>query len=203
METKLIIVRHGYTDWNQEHKFQGQRDIPLNKKGKRQARQTAAELGEEKIDSIYCSDLKRARKTARLINKEHELEINLCKKLRELNFGDWEGCTYREIKQNWPDLHEQWQENPVKYPPPAGEKLADFKERIEAVFSRLVAGNKGETVLVVTHGGVIRVYLTVVLDLFPDGFWQFNIDQAAINIIKFFAERVIINGLNCKCHLKE
>ena len=99
---KLLLVRHGQTDWNINRRFQGQSDVPLNEVGRQQATALANRLSREHIDVLFASDLQRAHETARIIAAQHACEIRLDARLREINFGAWEGLTYDEIKHNDP-----------------------------------------------------------------------------------------------------
>ncbi|TDO92184.1 alpha-ribazole phosphatase/probable phosphoglycerate mutase [Halanaerobium saccharolyticum] len=196
MLTRLYLLRHGETDWNQKSIFQGQTDVDLNKKGRDQARKTAELFQEIEIDQIYSSDLKRAKNTARLIVHDKNLEIRENKQLREVSFGDWEGLSFAEIKKQYPDQVVSWQQDPIHNSPPAGEKLLNFKLRIEDFFKKIISRHQGDKILVVTHGGVIKVYLTAILSIKPKNFWQFQIDNCSLTELKFYDQEIILSKLN-------
>lgn len=196
MLTRLYLVRHGETDWNQKSIFQGQTDVDLNKKGRDQACKTAELFQEIEIDQIYSSDLKRAKNTARLIVRDKNLEVRENKQLREVSFGDWEGLSFAEIKKQYPDQVVSWQQDPIHNSPPAGEKLLNFKLRIEDFFEKIISRHQGDKILVVTHGGVIKVYLTAVLSIKPKNFWQFQIDNCSLTELKFYDQEIILSKLN-------
>ncbi|MFW6278643.1 MAG: alpha-ribazole phosphatase [Bacillota bacterium] len=202
METELIIIRHGETDWNKQHKYQGQQDIDLNQQGYQQARQTGSYLASRKIDALYSSDLKRAYHTAQKINQYQELEIQCQKKLREMDFGTWEGLTYQEIKEKNPQLLAEWNRDPAKINPPRGENLQIVQQRAKKCFQEIIADNEGKKVLIVSHGGVIKVFLATILNMDLKNYWQFNVDQTGINIIKFYEGKAIIKQLNNRSHLE-
>ncbi len=107
---QLILTRHGETDWNIAHRFQGQSDVPLNARGRQQAEQLAAHLIAEKFDAIYASDLSRAWDTAKAIAAQHTCPLIAEPRFREGGFGEWEGCTFSELEERDPSLVKAWVE---------------------------------------------------------------------------------------------
>lgn len=153
--TRIIAIRHGETAWNVASRLQGQLDVPLNERGQAQARLTAQSLLEDRPDVIYSSDLSRARDTARAIAKTLGMPLNEHASLRERHFGHWQGQTYAEIEQQWPDLSELWRRRLPEFGPEGGETLQAFSDRCVAAFAALTAPHEGQTVVIVTHGGVL------------------------------------------------
>jgi broad specificity phosphatase PhoE len=152
--TTLLLVRHGETDWNRDGRWQGHSDTHLNELGREQARRVAAEL--DGIDVMYSSDLARARETAEIIAEELELDVRADDRLRERSFGAWEGLTAPEIEERFPDELSRWRSG--EGPGAADAEPFDrFAERVREALDDVVARHPGETVLVVTHGGTIRV----------------------------------------------
>lgn len=185
---ELVLVRHGQTQWNVEHRYLGHTDLPLLPEAvgqlsqlKQQLRQLTDKQAEQSGSfwRVFCSDLLRCRETLAHIAPLLEKETIYDQRLREMNFGVFEGCTYEQLKDN--DLYRRWIDDPSQVTPPEGESWAEFNERLhsflldlglaaEATFSRSVGKeNTGEEitnrVLVVTHGGVIRHILA---QLVPD-----------------------------------
>ena len=107
----IYLIRHGQTDWNLDRKLQGQTDIPLNDNGRGQAEEVAKEIADLKIDRIISSDLLRAKETAEIINKKIGAVISFDKRLREVNYGDYEGKLIETIKDEEWDVFNQ---NPEK-----------------------------------------------------------------------------------------
>jgi alpha-ribazole phosphatase len=186
MLTKLYLMRHGETDWNKNSIFQGQTDIDLNKKGIEEAKKTAQVFDDLKLDFIYSSDLIRTKKTALFIARPKKMKINESKKIREISFGDWEGLNYKEIEEKFPDNLAKWRDDPLNNNPIGGEKLLNFKARIKNFFQEILTKNQGKKILVVTHGGVIKMYLTIVLAMKSKDFWKFQIDNCSITELKFY-----------------
>jgi broad specificity phosphatase PhoE len=152
--TTLLLVRHGETDWNRDARWQGHSDTPLNDAGREQARRLAAELGD--VDVVYSSDLARARETAEILAAPLGLEVRLDPRLRERGFGAWEGKTAVEIEAEFADEHARWMAGEA---PGAAdsEPFADFGARVEEFVEDVLAEHPRDTVLVVGHGGTIRV----------------------------------------------
>ena len=153
--TTLLLVRHGETDWNRDGRWQGHSDTQLNDTGREQARRVAGELGD--ADVIYSSDLARARETADIIAAElGGLEINVDRRLRERSFGGWEGRTAPEIEADFAEQHARWRAGNGAGADDA-EPFDAFGNRVRHFLEDLLAKHPGETVLVVAHGGSIRV----------------------------------------------
>lgn len=154
---KLIIVRHGYSVANQERKFSGQMDTPLTEIGVKQAIETADfVLKNYKIDKIYSSDLSRAVKTAELVSKATGIDIILDKNLRELDVGSWQNKAIADVKNEFPTSFELYKTNVGRGHPDGGEKFSDFMDRTKDAIIKIATENQDKTVLVSTHGGVIR-----------------------------------------------
>jgi probable phosphoglycerate mutase len=146
-------VRHGATDWNQARLAQGQADIPLNRKGHRQAREAAEALAEFQLDAVYSSDLQRALSTACPIAARHELEVITDAAFREIDQGEWEGVHTDEIRRRWPEL---WGPARHLYRRPGGESPEEVSERALAALHRVLEAHPSGAVAIVSHGGTIR-----------------------------------------------
>ena len=120
---RVILVRHGETIWNEEQRYQGASDPPLSERGELQARRLAARLASESIGLIYSSDSTRALQTADQIAAHHGRQVRADPRLREMDFGDWEGLTYSEIRERYPQALARWQGDPLATSPPGGESL--------------------------------------------------------------------------------
>lgn len=147
----IYIIRHGQTDWNIEHRTQGQTDIALNTNGIKQAELITQKISNLKIDSIISSDLKRAYMTAQIINKNFHKAIETDKRLREFCFGTLEGITRDKITQ---ETWEKFNENPKQF---NAETKEEIFNRIKSFIKDMKSEIKNKKVLVVTHGGPIRM----------------------------------------------
>jgi probable phosphoglycerate mutase len=152
---ELLIVRHGQSEWNAVGKWQGWADPPLTPAGEDQARGAAPELAGLDLQAVASSDLRRARRTAEILSEALGLgAVHVDEGLRERNVGDFTGLTREEIDQRWPGILEQWRSGRVQQAP-NGEG-AEFLERVLAALDRLADQFRGQRVLVVAHGGLIR-----------------------------------------------
>jgi broad specificity phosphatase PhoE len=148
VETLILLVRHGETDWNLTRRVQGHTDRPLNDTGRAQARELAARLADEPLDAVYSSDLLRAHETARIIAAGRGLDVTAVPDLRERDFGTWEGLTDDEILTRYPDARERpWGD---------AETREEMSRRVLEALERIAETHPGKRVLVVAHGGPMR-----------------------------------------------
>jgi broad specificity phosphatase PhoE len=150
-QTTFLLVRHGEADWNVERRVQGHSDRPLTQVGVAQARALAEQLADEPIDAVYSSDLARAHDTARLIADAHGLQVETLPELRERDFGTWEGLTDDEVFIRFPQARTgSWGD---------AETKEELEARIRDAMGRIASRHPEGRVLVVTHGGPLRVLI--------------------------------------------
>jgi alpha-ribazole phosphatase len=190
------------TDWNLTHRFQGQSDIPLNETGTNQVKALGEHLAKEEFDHIYSSDLKRAFQTAKSVAKFQKCPLEKEPRLRELNFGQWEGLTYQQIKQRDPKALTDWLEIPTEISPPGGESLAMLTGRVQQVIEDIRRKHNQNRILLVAHGGPIQILLCLALELPNTSYWQFSIKQASLSELQYYPQGAIIKRLNDTCHLQ-
>jgi broad specificity phosphatase PhoE len=152
--TTLLLVRHGETDWNREGRWQGHSDTHLNEIGRAQAERVAGEL--DGVDVVYSSDLARARETAEIIAGRSGLPVRLDARLRERSFGAWEGLSAAEIEAEFRDAHLRWLAGEGPGADDA-EPFDAFGRRVREALGEILERHPDETVLVVAHGGTVRV----------------------------------------------
>ncbi|MES2423421.1 MAG: histidine phosphatase family protein [Pseudomonadota bacterium] len=152
---RLIVVRHGETDWNAVARIQGQIDIGLNDKGRWQAGRLAQALADEPVDAIYSSDLARAHQTADAVARVTGVAITPTPGLRERVFGNFEGKTFAEIDALWPEQAQAWRKRVPDFAPEGGESLLQFQRRVLGVVQTLVTRHAEGQILLVAHGGVM------------------------------------------------
>lgn len=183
---RILLVRHGETDWNREQRFQGQIDVPLNSDGHLQAQKTAQFLQSVKIDRAFSSPLLRPKQTAEAILTDRGIELTLIDDLKEISHGLWEGKLEREIKEEFPGELERWQREPDRVQMPGGENLQQVWLRAAHAWQQILqATQPGETVLVVAHDAVNKALLCQLFDLQPDRFWAFKQGNGGISVIDF------------------
>lgn len=196
MSTRLYLVRHGETHWNALKKFQGHSDIPLSSVGQRQAQELAHHIKKKdiKFDGVYCSDLIRAVKTAKILLGHTGYTLKKAKRLREINFGVWEGYTIEQIQSQYRELLGQWYQDPFTVTIPHGENLSDVAQRAGTQIIEIVKKHVEQDVLLVTHGGVIRVIVCKILGINMNQFWRLRIDNCSLTVLNF-PDGDITNGI--------
>jgi probable phosphoglycerate mutase len=182
--TELILVRHGETDWNRELRFQGHVDVSLNAIGLEQARRVAQRLGAETAHRLYVSDLLRAQQTARPVAQQLRLESMVEPALREQSFGVVDGMRVDDIKTQHPEAWAGWLRFHEDYCMPGGETSRQFHARVMDAVNRMAAGHRGETLVVVTHGGVLDMIYRTARSLGLNGPRQSEIPNAGISRVR-------------------
>ena len=182
--TRLILIRHGETEWNRSRTIQGQHDVPLNGTGRAQAEAVACRLANERIDAVYTSDLARARQTAEAIARPHRLAVIAEPGLRERHWGRYQGLRFDEIEGLAPEAHARMVvRDPGYVLEGGGESIEGLVARVRAALGRLVADRAGQTVVAVAHGGVLDAAHRIASGMPLDSARSFDLPNAAINII--------------------
>lgn len=180
--TRLIAVRHGETAWNVDTRVQGQLDIGLNEVGRRQSARLAQALVDERLDALYASDLGRARDTALAVAAVTGLPLQLDAALRERAFGRFEGMTYAEIEQRFPDESRRWRQRDLDFAPEGGgEALAAFQARAVAAVAAIARRHRGRHIAVITHGGVLDALYRAAARVALDAPRTWHLGNAGIN----------------------
>lgn len=181
IRTRLCIIRHGETDWNAEKRIQGHLDIPLNHAGLRQAHAIADSLAESPFRVIYSSDLRRAWQTAKIAAARLEVPVRPHDGLRERHSGVLEGRTVEELAKEHPEAHARFLDRNPDYGFGEGESMRVFSARVVAAMEALVSSHAGETVLLVTHGGVLDVVFRIATGRSLDAPRDYPMPNAGIN----------------------
>jgi len=196
------LIRHGDPKSNSADRFWGWTDVRLSDSGIKQAEQLRDRLSTEKIDAIYSSNLCRASETARIIAARHQLGIVTCNELREINFGNVEGLTFKEISQLYPELTESWFARDLSFQFPGGESVAEFNNRVNKFLHRLAKHVLEETILVVAHSGVLRLLICNLLGIEPWHWRQIRLDLASLSVVETYPEIALLRLLNDVSHLR-
>ncbi|MGB6127578.1 MAG: histidine phosphatase family protein [Psychrilyobacter sp.] len=190
---KLILVRHGESEFNKENIFFGHLDPNLTEKGRDQALKTKKILSNIDYKEIYTSPLKRAAETAEIINIKN-YDLNLVEELKELNFGILEGLTYEEILKKYPEAAIEWKENWQTYDYQTGESVEQLQERSVKFVESLDLSNGN--IVAVCHWGVINCILSYYFSGELNGYWKFAPNYAGIIVIEFTDGYPILKGIN-------
>lgn len=165
---KVLLIRHGETDFNREHRLQGLMATPLNERGREQAAAVARYLQGLLIDALYTSPVLRAQETAEIIGKQTGLPPRSDERLREIEFGQFEGLTFAEIERRFPAAHRNWRAGYMAYKAPQGESRQDVQQRMRAAWHDLTAHPQHSSIALVTHGAAIAIFLGSMYATLPD-----------------------------------
>ncbi|MCF6236167.1 MAG: histidine phosphatase family protein [Gammaproteobacteria bacterium] len=186
--TQLLFVRHGTPDFPGKRIYcDGKEDPALNEKGLKEAQATAQLLKGCDASALYSSPLKRSQMTAAEIAKKTGLAIITHEKLKERNFGIWEGLYFDEIENNFPEDYKRWKQSPACFNPKGGESIHDMNHRIQQAINEIITENYGKKVIVACHVGPIRVALTQAMKMPVEHYRQLRIDCASISRIDYGA----------------
>ena len=199
--TRIILVRHGETEWNIEEVFRGRIDIELNETGMKQAELLAEYLSHVKIDAVYSSPLKRALKTAEIIASYHKLDIEITPGLIDFDYGKWQGLAHQQVKDKYKELYAEWINSPDQVKMLTGESLSDVRERAMGVVSDVIAKYEGSVALV-SHRVVNKVLVCALLGLGNSHFWNIRLDTCGTTTFIYEDGRFILTEHNNTSYLK-
>ncbi|MBA7659294.1 Phosphoserine phosphatase 1 [subsurface metagenome] len=200
--SRLLLVRHGITESNSAQKFVGHSDVELSTAGYRQVERLRDRLVDDKIDAVYSSDLRRALVTAEVISSGHEVDIVTCPELREVNYGNVEGLTFEEISRLYPEVAESLTNFSLRLKFPGGESFEGFIGRTSKFLDRLKKHTLSQTMLIVAHGGPLRVLVCCLLGIDLGHWRQIRLDNASLSIVETYSQRAIVSLLNDTAHLR-
>jgi ribonuclease H / adenosylcobalamin/alpha-ribazole phosphatase len=201
--TTTILLRHGQTEFSTERRFAGRGDIALTDTGRRQAAAAADRLTARGIDAIVTSPLQRARRTAESVAAATGAPLSVDDGLVEADFGKWEGLTFGEAAQRWPDEMAAWLAS-ADVAPPGGESLADAARRVVTALDRLLAAHERATLLLVSHVTPIKTLACRALLAPPAAMFRIHLDVASLTEIDWFADGpVLLRSLNDTAHLRQ
>jgi phosphoserine phosphatase len=149
--TRLILIRHGETEWNVIGRYQGQADPPLNEQGIAQSYQLADQLKESNLDLLFTSPLLRAAQTAQILVEKLRIPLLIEPRFMEIHQGDWQTRLRAEIDQLYPDLFRRWESEPWEVSPPNGETLPQVQNRVIAALEEIIDKHPNQSVGIVTH----------------------------------------------------
>ncbi len=195
--TRVHLLRHGQVEGFEEHRYNGQADIALTPYGRQQSAALAGRLRQVPVNAIYSSDLQRCRYLADQVALLHEAQSEYLASLRELNIGCWEGLTWRQLEQDFPETWQARLKDIVHVAPPEGESLLQLAQRIRPVMADLVARHYGDNIVIAAHGGVNRVILLDAIGAPLTSLFNIEQDYACHNIIDYYPDGVtVVKKLN-------
>jgi probable phosphoglycerate mutase len=199
--TRILLVRHGETDWNAAGRIQGHSDTPLNAAGRLQARRAAQRLAREPIRALYSSDLARAFETATIIGAPLGLKVVASPQLRERRYGEWEGLTSTEIQAHYPEQFAIWRARSTDFAPPQGETRNEILTRALAELQMIARRHVREMVVVVSHGGLCYVLINHMLGSIDGDRREFTFGNASIHTLDVTGDQWSVISMNETAHL--
>lgn len=203
LATRLTLIRHGQTDWNQGGRIQGHLDIPLNALGQQQAQCMGAALADSGIDAIYSSDLARAWDTAKALQARTQIALMPEPGLRERSFGRLQGQTLEEMFAQDPVLAVAFQTRDPQYQPPEGESMIEFRDRVLSTVYRLAQQHAGEHIALVAHGGVLDMLYRDAMGLDLQAPRNWAIDNTSVHRLLWTSEGLRLLAWGDVSHLAE
>jgi broad specificity phosphatase PhoE len=199
--TRIVLIRHGQTEWNRIERFRGRIDVPLNEEGHRQAQAVARRLSSWHIDGVYSSPLARALQTAEPIGEACKRSISLLEGITDIDYGSWAGLSPEEAASQHPELFKTWVEDPQLIHFPGGESLEQVESRALAALDEVCSTHWGKTTAMVSHVVVNRVLICGALELGSRFFWRIAQDNAAVSVLESLDGEYRLRLLNDTCHL--
>jgi len=209
---RLILVRHGATDWNQQRRVQGLSNLGLNETGRGQAEALASALKGVKVDAIYTSPLRRAQETARAISRFHEVEVVALDGLKELDVGEVDGLTYEEMRIRHSEFFTQWMADFTSVRLPGGGTVPELRDQCCAAVKDILekqqtvagekCGDEDKVVVAVTHFFPIMCIICDSLGLDLSYCRRLRLDVASMCTLDFHPERAVLVSFNDTCHLR-
>jgi broad specificity phosphatase PhoE len=193
--TRILIVRHGETEWNAAGRVQGHEDIPLNERGRAQVAATASALSGIPVAAVYSSDLERAAETGRILAAPHGLKVIVTPCLRERCWGAWEGRTMAEIEETDAAMAGRWR-NHEWVTPEMAEEYEALHDRVVGEVQRIAEAHDGETVVVATHGGAVKVIVAWVLGAPLGSHSAMRINNASVTTILVRDGHYVLDSYN-------
>ena len=194
--TKLYLLRHGEVETCYHRIFGGRIDMELSPRGHQQARALAAYLGGTHFNAIYASPMKRAQQTLAPLAENHLVTAVTLADLREVDFGEWTGLSWQQVHERFKVAAFDWLAMLDKAAIPGAESAAQFRARVEPCLQKILHDCCGQTVAVVCHGGVIRMLLSILLELPITKLAGFDIEYASATIVECEAHKNEVQLLN-------
>lgn len=194
--TRLYLVRHGQVAEGHISRYHGNNDVGLSPLGMQQLEKLAEQLQEAPLAAVYASDLTRSRQGAQILCQGRPCAPQIVPEFREIHFGVWEGLTFTEISERYPEELEGRFRDLANYRIPGGESLMDVRDRVLPKLKELLARHAGQTMALVAHAGVNRVILTEALGLPLTHLFRLDQNYGCLNIIDYLPDFTVVRLLN-------
>ena len=198
---RIILARHGQTEWNLQYRFQGRTDIKLTETGKCQAQALALRLSSWPVEIVYTSPLERAYYTAEAVAKRHNLTPVILPELEEINFASWEGESISGLEKNQHSVFSAWRSDPFFYPPDGAETWEKLYARISRAV-KIFLGGDYKRIVVISHGGIMRALYAVFVGLNPHKVWNIEVSNCSMSGIEMRRGRPTLIFTNDDLHIR-
>ena len=193
---KLILVRHALTVDNQNNRLSGHIDSVISEEGKEQIHKITNYLKNFKIDKIYTTTSSRTKDTIKKLSELKSIDIIEKESLKEISFGDFEGLTFKEIEDKYPEEFQDMITKGYEYKYPNGESLIDSYNRVCTELDNIISNNDGQTILICSQGGTIRNIITYLISNSYKYHWNFKIDNGSVTILEIQDGFAVITTMN-------
>lgn len=183
MKTRLYFIRHGETDWNVEGRYQGSTDILLSEVGRKQAKLLGKRFQNIDIDMVYASPLKRAYATAEAVSLGADVPIVKEDDFREINFGEWEGHTTKELEEKFGEAYNTFKKNPMRESMPGEGSFQNAMDRGLKAINNILEKHQGQNIAIVSHGALLRVMMIGLMEFEDSVYFKTWLDNTSISII--------------------
>ena len=201
---RLVVVRHGESEWNRIGRYQGTFDAPLSDMGVRQAEALGERLRTESFHTIYTSPLQRARLTAEAVHRHHpETPFVVDPAIAELDHGEWSGLMVDEVIQKFGDGLREWRMHPTRSQMPGGESFSNILKRVLDFKEALLKQHADQTILMSTHDVVVKILVADALGMHMDGINQIWVTNASISVIEYGPDMTYLVSLSEAAHLSK
>lgn len=194
--TRLYLLRHGQVADGHTHRYHGNNDIELSPQGIKQLEQAGAQLQDVELAGVYASDLIRAFQGAEIICRGRDIKPRTLPEFREIHFGVWEGLSFQEIAEQYPDHLQARFQDLANFRIPEGESLMDLKARALPALQGLIAEHHEQAFLLVAHAGINRVILSEALGLSLQNLFRLDQNYGCLNIIDYFPDMAVVRMVN-------
>lgn len=196
VRSTIVLVRHGRPEREAQGRCYGKLDVGLHVEGRAQVRATALALAEHVIAAIYASPRVRAVESAELLAEPRGLTVRIEPRLAEIDFGELEGQRYEDIERRYPALYREWMEHPTRVRFPGGEGFVDMQRRVLEALGELRSRHAGESIAMVSHGGVGRIVAAHVLGMPDAHLFRIAQDYANATLIEYYDDTPVLERLN-------
>ena len=194
--TRIWIIRHGEPAPETRGRCYGHLDVDLSGNGRRQVQAVASKLRDETFRAIYSSPRQRALESAAILAEGSRVTVTIEERFREIDFGSFEGRLYDEIAQEYPEIYRQWMEHPTETHFPNGESFVQMQARVTEAAREIYAGHRGETIAILSHGGVNRILLAAALGVANENIFHIAQRFAAMNLVVLIGDYPSVELMN-------